>query len=89
MHPCSALIFATLASIIDFALGTKSLTCDESAVVVTTADGGNVVVVSLFFCWFLFKPVLPKNLGDGVVGSVSTSLFFSGFCSKGWATLFS
>ena len=41
----SALFFATLASITDFASGTKGLTRDESAVVVTTADGGNVVVV--------------------------------------------
>ena len=41
--------FATLASITDFALGTKGLTRDESVVVVTTADGGNVVAVVLLF----------------------------------------
>ena len=47
--PFSNSFFATLASITDFALGTEGLTLHESAVVVTTADGGNAVVISLFF----------------------------------------
>ena len=48
----SALFFTALPFINDFVLGTKGLTHDESAVVVTTADGGNVVAVSLFFSDF-------------------------------------
>ena len=49
----------------------------------TTADGGNVVVVSLFISVFCSNgQVLPKSVDDGVVGSVSTSLFFFWFLLK-------
>ena len=65
----SALFFATLASITDFAVGAGAVKDLNGAIggVAETVGGG----------------------GGGSGGGVTTSLFISGFCSKGWATLFS
>ena len=63
----SALLFATLASITDFAVGAAAVKDLDGAIggVAETAEGG----------------------GGG--NGVTTSLFFSGFWSKGWATILS
>ena len=63
----SALLFATVASITDFAVG---------AAAVKDLDGAIEGVAEI--------------AGDeGGGNGVATLWFFSGFCSKGWATFFS